>query len=72
MGEAMARRRRAKVGERTERFPVVERYTVSGLCLGELCLVCESRVLEIGSLEAMTLAWCDCAFPEDHHEMELL
>jgi hypothetical protein len=40
--------------------------------VGGICFDCECRVLEIASEHAMTLAWCDCDFPEDHHEMELL
>ena len=55
-----------------EEFPGRERYTVSGLCVGDICFTCECRVVEIGGEEGMTLAWCDCAFPGDHHEMEVL
>lgn len=69
----MARRgEKARYRMRIEEFPARERYNVSGLCLGDLCLVCESRVLEIGGEARITLAWCSCDFPEDHHEMELL
>jgi len=53
-------------------FPVRERYTVSGLCIGDFCFTCECRIVEIGGEAAMTLAWCDCGFPENHHEMEIL
>jgi len=53
-------------------FPVRERYTVSGLCIGDFCFTCERRIVEIGGEADMTLAWCDCGFPENHHEMEIL
>jgi hypothetical protein len=46
--------------------------TVSGLAVGDICFACECRVVAIGGEEGMTLAWCDCVFPDDHHEMELL
>jgi len=59
-------------GKRIGEFPVRERFTVSGLCVGDVCFVCECRVVEVGGEEGMMLAWCDCAFPEDHHEMEVL
>lgn len=68
----MATRGRKRHGVRIEESPVRERYNVSGLCLGDLCFVCESRVLEIRGEARITLAWCSCDFPEDHHEMELL
>jgi hypothetical protein len=55
-----------------ERFPVLDRITVSGSRVGELCFACECRVVAIGGEEGMALAWCDCVFPEDHHEMEVL
>ena len=62
--------------KRTERraaeFPGRDRYTVSGLVVGDICFACECRVVRIGGDEGVTLAWCDCVFPEDHHEMELL
>ena len=55
-----------------EEFPVRERYTVSGLCVGGICFECECRIVEIGGEEGIALAWCDCSLPEDHHEMEIL
>ncbi len=64
-------RKEARV-ERTDRFPVAEMYTVSGHCVGDICFRCECRIVEIGAEDEITLAWCDCALPEDHHEMELL
>jgi hypothetical protein len=69
----MARRgEKGRYRVRTEEFPAAERYTVSGLCLGDLCFVCESRVQEIRGEEGKMLAWCGCAFPDDHQDMELL
>jgi hypothetical protein len=53
-------------------FPSGDRFTVSGLIAGDVCFACECRVVEIGGEEGMRLAWCDCVFPDDHHEMELL
>jgi hypothetical protein len=57
---------------REEAFPIVERYTVSGHRVGDICFECECRILEIGGDDRLILAWCDCSFPEDHHEMEVL
>ena len=54
-----------------EEFPIRERYTVSGLCVGDLCFVCGCRIVEIAG-EGISFAWCTCSYPEDHHEMELL
>ena len=53
-------------------FPVRDRYTVSGLIVGDLCFACSCRVIEIAGDEEMILAWCDCGWPEDAHEMEIL
>jgi hypothetical protein len=55
-----------------ERFPVLDRFTVSGSRVGDICFACECRVVAIGGEEGMALAWCDCVFPENHHEMEVL
>ena len=55
-----------------EEFPVRERYTVSGHLVGGICFECECRIVAIGGEDGITLAWCDCALPEDHHEMEIL
>ena len=62
------REERAKGSE----FPLRERYTVSRLCVGDICWTCECRILEIGGEDGMTLAWCDCELPENHHEMQIL
>jgi hypothetical protein len=53
-------------------FPVRDRYTVSGLVVGDLCFTCCCRVIEIAGDEEMTFAWCECGWPEDAHEMEIL
>ena len=53
-------------------FPIRDRYTVSGVVVGDICFACECRILEIGGEEGMVLAWCECAWPEDAHEMEVL
>jgi hypothetical protein len=55
-----------------DEFPIRDRYTVSGLILGDICFACECRILELGGEEGMVLAWCDCAWPADAAEMELL
>ena len=53
-------------------FPKSGRWTVSGLRLATICFECECRVLEINGESDIRLAWCECRFPEDHHEMEIL
>jgi hypothetical protein len=69
----MARRgKKERYRMRIEEFPIVERYTVSGHCIGDICFQCECRIVEIRGEEGMMFAWCACAFPEDHHEMEIL
>jgi hypothetical protein len=60
-------------GSLSKDFPYpTGRFTVSGLRVEGICFECECRILEIGGEAPMTLAWCECEFPEDHHEMELL
>ena len=66
--KAVERRAEGRAAE----FPGRDRLTVSGLAVGDICFACECRVVAIGGEEGMTLAWCDCVFPDDHHEMELL
>ncbi|MDQ5858934.1 MAG: hypothetical protein M3542_11750 [Acidobacteriota bacterium] len=56
---------------RTE-FPIRERYTVSGHVVGDLCFTCECRTFELDCDEGMILAWCECGWPADAHEMEVL
>jgi hypothetical protein len=55
-----------------DEFPIRDRYTVSGLILGDICFTCECRILELGGEEGMVLAWCECAWPEDAAQMEVL
>jgi hypothetical protein len=55
-----------------EGFPTLDRFTVSGSRVGDICFACECRIVEIGGEEGITLAWCDCVFRDDHHEMEVL
>jgi hypothetical protein len=56
----------------SSRFPVRDRYTVSGMTLGDICFACECRVLELRGDENMVLAWCECVWPGDAAEMEVL
>jgi hypothetical protein len=49
-----------------------DRYTVSGLVVGDICFACRCRILEFGSEEGMIFAWCECGWPEDAAEMEIL
>ncbi len=60
-------------GEReTFEFPIRDRYTVSGHVVGDVCFTCRCRILELGGDEGMILAWCECGWPDDAHEMEVL
>jgi hypothetical protein len=54
------------------RFPVRDRYTVSGLVVGDICFTCRCRVLEFGGEEGMTLAWCECEWADDAALMEVI
>ncbi len=67
-----SRGRATKGRESDDDFPGRDRYTVSRLCVGDICWICECRILEIGGDEDMTFAWCDCELPENHHEMQVL
>lgn len=53
-------------------FPIRDRFTVSGLVVGDRCFTCLCRVIELAGDEGMVLAWCGCGWPEDAHEMEIL
>lgn len=53
-------------------FSIRDRYTVSGLVVGDICFSCECRILELGGAEEMVLAWCECDWPGDAAEMEVL
>ncbi|HMA17440.1 MAG TPA: hypothetical protein VKS03_03285 [Thermoanaerobaculia bacterium] len=55
-----------------EKFPVVDRCTVSGLVVGDICFTCRCRVLEFGGEEGMALAWCECEWADDAALMEVL
>jgi hypothetical protein len=52
-------------------FPIRDRYTVSGLVVGDVCFECRCRVLELAGEDDMILAWCECEFPQDAAEMEV-
>lgn len=53
-------------------FPIPDRYTVSGHVVGDVCFTCRCRVVEFAGDEQLVFAWCECAFPEDFSEMEVL
>jgi len=54
------------------RFPTPDRYTRSGHRVGDICFECECRIVEIGGPEGLLLAWCECGYPDDHSELEIL
>jgi hypothetical protein len=54
-----------------ETFPTADRFTRSGKPVGDICFECECRILEIGGPDGMLLAWCECAWPDDHAELEI-
>ena len=58
--------------QQSARFPVRDRYTVSGLVVGDVCFECRCRVLVFAGEPSMVLAWCECGFPDDATEMEVL
>jgi hypothetical protein len=53
-------------------FPIRDRYTVTGHVVGDICFACECRILELAGEEEMVLAWCECGWPNDAAEMEVL
>lgn len=53
-------------------FPMGDRYTVTGHVVGDICFACECRILELAGDEGMVLAWCECGWPDDAAEMEVL
>ena len=57
---------------RAERFPIADRYTVSGHVVGDVCFTCRCRVVEFAGDERLVFAWCECAFPDDFSELEVL
>jgi len=72
-GAIRDRRRPAAVPEPAGRepFPPPGRFTRSGKPVGDICFECECRILEIGGPDGMLLAWCECAWPDDHAELEI-
>ncbi len=44
-------------------FPIRDRYTVSGLLVGDICFTCECRIVELAGEEGMVLAWCEMRVP---------
>ncbi len=65
------RSRRSAEPQRSN-FPVRDRYTVSGLIVGDICFSCECRVFDLGGEDGMVFAWCECGWPENAAEMEVL
>jgi hypothetical protein len=65
-------RSRKSTQPQLESFPIRDRYTVSGLIVGDICFACECRVFEFGGEDGMILAWCECSWPEDAAVMEVL
>ena len=55
-----------------EGFPIRDRYTVSGHVVGDVCFSCRCRVVEFAGDERLVFAWCECAFPDDFSELEVL
>jgi hypothetical protein len=55
-----------------QEFPIRDRYTVSGLVVGDVCFTCRCRVMELAGDDGMIFAWCECTFPDDAAEMEIL
>jgi hypothetical protein len=53
-------------------FPIRERYTVSGLVVGDVCFTCRCRIVDFAGDEGMVLAWCEYEWPENAAEMEVL
>lgn len=64
--------RSRRSAELRQNFPIRDRYTVSGLILGDICFACECRILALGGEGGMVLAWCECGWPDDGHQMEIL
>ncbi|MDQ2978610.1 MAG: hypothetical protein M3R62_05280 [Acidobacteriota bacterium] len=58
-------------GDVGESFPVPDRFARGGKCVGDICFECECRILETGGPDGLLLAWCECAWPDEHHDMEI-
>jgi hypothetical protein len=56
----------------TSDFPIPDRYNVSGHVVGDVCFECRCRVLEFVGDGRIVFAWCECDWPEDAAEMEVL
>ena len=65
--------KRSRIGDdvRTS-FPIRDRYTVSGHVVGDVCFECRCRIVEFAGEPGMMLAWCECGFPDDFAEMEVV
>jgi hypothetical protein len=53
-------------------FPIRDRYTVSGHVVGDVCFSCRCRIVKFVGDETIVFAWCECAWPGDAAEMEVL
>jgi len=51
-------------------FPI--REPVSGLVVGDFCFTCRCRIVDFAGDEGTVLAWCECEWPENAAEMEVL
>ncbi len=67
-----AARAAAGVSSDAVSFHSPDRYTRSGHTVGDICFECECRIFEIGGPEGLLLAWCECGYPDDHGEMEIV
>jgi hypothetical protein len=56
----------------TAAVPDGRSHTVTGHVVGDICFACECRILELAGDEGMVLAWCECGWPDDAAEMEVL
>ena len=65
-------RLRAKRSQRTSDFPIRDRFNVLGHVVGEVCFACRCRVVEFVGDQRIVFAWCECDWPEDAAEMEVL
>jgi hypothetical protein len=63
---------RGRAGPLRQEFPIRDRYTASGHVVGDVCFACRCRVVEFAGDDGMIFAWCECDFPADAAEMEIL
>jgi hypothetical protein len=66
------RKARKDAGHIRQGFPIRDRYTVSGLAVGDVCFTCRCRIVDFAGDEGTVLAWCECEWPENAAEMEVL